>query len=158
MKPKVYIETTIVSYLTAKPSRDSVFHGQQLVTQDWWENERTNYDLVTSQLTLDEAAEGDPDAAARRLAALDAFAVIEVTPDAIALAVTLEQALRLPARARADALHVALAATAAVPFVLTWNCTHLANGHLLGKIETSCRRHGVEPPRVLTPLQLMESP
>jgi hypothetical protein len=109
MKPKAYIETSIVSYLTAWQSRDLVLAAHQQVTRDWWAS-RENFELFASQFVLDEAAAGDEDAAASRLAALAETAVLEVTEDTILLAQKLIAGGGLPLQARVDALHVAMAA------------------------------------------------
>ena len=158
MKPKVYIETTIVSYLTAKPSRDIVRLSHQLVTQKWWRTRRSAYDTFTSQIVIDEASRGDPAAAARRLRALEPITRLELPDTTLALAASFETTLRLPTQARPEAVHLAVAALNAMNFLLTWNCTHLANAHLAGKIEEVCRAFGVDAPYVITPEQLMEKP
>ena len=158
MSPTVYIETTIVSYLTARPSRDLIRRAHQRATKDWWDEDRKAYKLVTSQLTFAEAAAGDLMAAEHRLAVLEPLPLLEISPAALALANALESVLKLPQRSKPDALHVAIAATSGTHFLLTWNCKHLANGNLLGKIEVTCARLGVTAPRVLTPLQLRELP
>jgi len=153
MKPRVYIETSIVSYLTARPSRDLVHAAQQQVTRDWWAA-RGNFDLFASQFVLDEAAAGDADAAARRLAARADTPLLEVTEDAIRLAEKLVAGGGLPSKARVDALHVAMATVHGMHYLLTWNCTHIANATLRGKIEDLCRADGFEPPVICTPLEL----
>jgi len=81
MSSKVYLETTIVSYLTAWPSRDIVRAAQQEVTREWWKT-RESFDLYASELVADEAAAGDPDAAARRLQALRGVQLVAMTPEA----------------------------------------------------------------------------
>ncbi len=67
MPKRIYIETTIPSYLAARPSRDLLQAARQQLTHDWWNNERQHYELCISELVLDEAAAGDLEAAARRL-------------------------------------------------------------------------------------------
>lgn len=153
MKPKAYIETTIVSYLTARSSRDLVVTAHQQVTQDWW-GTRGGFDLFISQFVLDEAAAGDDDAAADRLAALQDASVLDVTEDAVLLAEKLMADGVLPARARVDALHVAVATVHGMDYLLTWNCKHIANASLRGGIEQLCRVAGYEPPVICTPLEL----
>lgn len=153
MRPKAYIETSIVSYLTARQSRDLVLAAHQQVTRDWWAS-RASFELFASQFVLDEAAAGDGDAAARRLAALTEAAALEVTEDAIVLAEALIAGGGLPAQARVDALHVAMAAVHGMDYLLTWNCRHIANATLRGKIESLCREAGFEPPIICTPLEL----
>lgn len=153
MKPKAYVETSIVSYLTARQSRDLVLAAHQQVTRDWWTS-RAAFKLFASQFVLDEAAAGDSDAAADRLSALAEAAILEVTDEAIALAEQLIAGGGLPVQARVDALHVATAAVHGMDFLLTWNCTHIANATLRGKIEELCRAAGFEPPIICTPLEL----
>ena len=153
MKPRAYIETSIVSYLTARQSRDLVLAAHQQVTRDWWVS-RESFELFASQFVLDEAAAGDGDAAASRLAALAEAAILEVTEDAILLAEKLIAGGGLPPQARVDALHVAMAAVHGLDYLLTWNCKHIANATLRGKIEELCREAGFEPPIICTPLEL----
>jgi len=155
MKPRAYIETSIVSYLTAWQSRDLVLAAHQQVTRDWWAR-RGIFELFVSQFVLDEAAAGDEDAAASRLAALAEAAVIEVTEDAILLAEKLIAGGGLPVQARVDALHVAMAAVHGMDYLLTWNCRHIANARTRSQIESICRNMGYEPPVMCTPEELTE--
>lgn len=153
MKPKACIETSIVSYLTGWQSRDLVLAAHQRVTRDWWAS-RGDFELFASQFVLDEAAAGDEGAAASRLTALADVAVLEVTEDAIVLAGRLITGGGLPSQVRVDALHVAMAAVHGMDYLLTWNCRHIANATLRGKIEELCREAGFEPPTICTPLEL----
>lgn len=156
MKPTVYVETTVPSYLTAWQSRDVVRAGEQQVTRDWWER-RTEFELRVSSLVLLECGAGDSDAAALRLAALDGVPVLAQTLEAEALADTLLREVPLPAKAAADALHIAVAAVNGVAYLLTWNCTHIANATLRPRIEAICRQLGYEPPVICTPMELLGS-
>ena len=158
MKPTVYIETTIVSYLTAWPSRDVVRLSHELLTREWWTSERPRFDLYTSALTHQEASAGDPTAAAERLHALEGIPLLTIDAPVVSLAERLVTALSLPTRARADAVHLAVSAVHRLDFLLTWNCRHLANGELAATIERTCDAAGRVAPRVLTPEQLMEQP
>jgi len=117
MAERVYIETTVVSYLTARPSRDVVIAGHQQVTHEWWDTCRANYELCVSQLVLDEAGAGDAQAAQERLLVLQPMLVLETTAEALELAKELLQAGALPAMAADDALHIAVAATKAIPYL-----------------------------------------
>ncbi len=157
-KPSVYIETTIVSYLTAWPSRDIVRLGHEVLTRQWWQDRKSSFETFVSDFVTDEASRGDPKAASERLKALSGIPSLPVTPSAIDLADRLAQALKLPQRARLDAAHVAISAVHRVDYLLTWNCTHLANGALLPKIEAVCRDAGFTSPRILTPQLLMVPP
>jgi hypothetical protein len=111
--------------------------------------------LFVSELVLAEAAAGDPDAAARRAGILQGLAVIDVSPLAETLAGKILESADLPARARADALHIALAASHAMDYLMTWNTTHIANAQFRAKVERACRAAGYEPPVLCTPDELM---
>src|SRR5438093_1920594 len=118
MAERVYIETTFVSYLTARPNRDVVIAGHQQVTHEWWDTRRESYELCVSQLVLGEAAAGDTQAAQERLAVLQPMTVLETRAAAMDLAKELIQAGALPAKAADDALHIAVASTHAIPYLL----------------------------------------
>jgi predicted nucleic acid-binding protein len=156
MKPKVYVETTVISYLTARPSRDVVVLGHQQTTREWWRTRRDRFDLVASQLVLVEASAGDPEAAQERVGVLAELSLLEVTLEAKALARQLVESAAIPAKAAQDALHVAVAVTNGVPYLVTWNCKHLANAALRSKIEETCRAAGYEPVVLCTPEELLE--
>jgi PIN domain-containing protein len=157
MAERVYIETTVVSYLTARPSRDVVIAGHQQVTHEWWDTRRANYELCISQLVLDEAGAGAAQAAQERLLVLQPMLVLETTAEALELAKELLQAGALPAKAADDALHIAVAATKAIPFLLTWNCRQLANAVMRPVIETVCKAKGFKAPIICTPEELLGS-
>ena len=152
-KPRVYVETSVISYLTALPSRDLVVAAHQQVTTDWW-SERQRFELLVSDAVLEEIVRGDAVAAARRLAAVQGLAVLSVAPAAEALARAFLQAAAMPSKAALDAVHVAIAATHGVDFLVTWNCTHIANASVREKIEAACRAAGFRPPVICTPLEL----
>ena len=141
MKQTVYVETIVPNYLTAWPSRDLVRAGEQQVTRDWWAR-RSQCELRASSLVLLECRAGDPEASARRLAALVGVPVIAQVPEAEESAAILQREVPLPERAAADALHIAVAAVNGVPYLLTWNCTPIANASLRSRIEALCRRSG----------------
>lgn len=155
MSSSIYLETTIVSYLTARPNRDLVRAAHQEVTREWWAT-RSAFELYISQLVLDEAAAGDPGAAAQRLEALRDLPLLELTMEATGLARDLVRLAALPSKAAADALHIAIAAVNGLDYLLTWNCAHIANATMRSKIEAICRASGFEPPVICTPLELVE--
>lgn len=157
MKPSVYIETSVLSYLAARPSNDLRAMSNQTTTLEWWETQKDHYNLVASDLVISEASRGHPDAARRRLAAVNDLPLLRVSQEVQDLAQALVQEHALPQKAQADALHVALATVNGVEFLLTWNCTHIANAHTRPKIEATCRAKGYEPPVICTPLELMEN-
>ena len=156
MKLKVYVETTVISYLTARPSRDVVVAGHQQTTHDWWRTCRDRFELVASQLVLGEASIGDPEAARKRVEVLGELSLLEITPEASALALQLVKAAAVPAKAAQDALHLSVAVTNGVNYLVTWNCRHLANAALRAKIEEACRTAGYEPVIICTPEELLE--
>jgi len=156
VKAKVYIETTVISYLTARPSRDVVIAGHQKITRDWWQTDRNKFDLMASQLVVREASAGDPQAAKERLEKLTTLSLLEVTEEAMTLAQELLTTGAVPEKAAEDALHLAIAVTNGVEYLLTWNCKHLANATMRTKIEDVCRAAGYEPVIICTPEELLE--
>ncbi|NQV25086.1 MAG: type II toxin-antitoxin system VapC family toxin [Rhodopirellula sp.] len=156
MKSKVYIETTVVSYLTAWPSRDVVIAGYQQTTREWWRDAASRFDLVASQLVLQEAGAGDPAAAKDRLAALGSVTLLDATEEAAELAEQLLASGAIPAKAAEDAGHIAIAVTNGVEYLVTWNCRHIANATMRSHIERICRNAGYEPTIICTPDELME--
>jgi hypothetical protein len=148
----VYIETSIVGYLTAR-SRDAViFQARQQLTRQWWDDQREKYELVTSQLVIDEASAGDATAAQERLVFLEDMPLLDIQhPDVQTLANKLIASHLLPEKAAADARHVAVSTVFGVEYLLTWNCRHIANAETLPGIYRVLRESGFEPPLVVTP-------
>ena len=130
----VYIETSIVSHATARPSADPKVAVLQQQARDWWANERPKFSVVTSQLVLEEASLGDPDATAERLGMLAPISLIPADQRIEPIADELISRSLMPEKARLDALHVATAAVGGVQFLLTQNCRHIANAHMLPPI------------------------
>jgi hypothetical protein len=153
--PSTYLETTIPSYLTAWRSPELVMAARQEITRDWWDNRRNEFDLFVSQLVIDEASAGDSDAVARRLDILEGIPLIEPLAGTDALVEALIQDLSLPARAAADAVHIALAVVNGIDFLLTWNCTHIANAANRSIIELTCHALGYSAPVICTPEELL---
>jgi hypothetical protein len=155
VKKRVYIETTIVSYLTAKPSRERIMAANQEITREWWKHRRNSYDLYTSQFVLDEAGDGDPEAAKKRLDALDGLPLLDASDDTMQLAEELVRRRLLPARAATDAVHLVVATLNRIDVLLTWNCRHLANADIYVPISRFLRSRGHEPSLVCVPAELM---
>jgi hypothetical protein len=148
------METTIVSYLTARPNRDPVIAGHQQITHDWWDQVRSDFELCTSLLVLQEAGSGDPEAAQDRLMILKSMVLLDTTEAAVVLAEELVRANALPVKAADDALHIAVAASQKIPFLLTWNCRHMANAIMRPVIESVCAKMGYKAPIICTPEEL----
>jgi predicted nucleic acid-binding protein len=156
MKPRVYIETSIPSYLTARRSRDLIAAANQELTQEWWETRKNDFELAISEFVSREAAAGDPDAARNRLAALVGIPELNITDEVDQLAQILMEKVPLPEKAQLDALHIAVATVHGIDYLLTWNCTHINNAELRPKIEAICRLQGYEPPIICTPQELLK--
>lgn len=155
MKPKAYVETSIVSYYTARPSRDLIVAAHQEITHDWWDHQRVDCELFTSQLVHDEAGAGDPRAAAKRLQALQGIDLLDVSDEAADLAEELLVHKCLPRKAAQDALHIAVAAIHHIDYLITWNCKHIANALMRTAIENVIRQNGYQPPIICTPEELL---
>lgn len=155
MRARVYIETSIISYLAARPSRDLVTAARQQITHAWWRSARSEFDLFGSQLVDDEAAAGDPEVAALRMSFVADLPKLAVTPEVIELAADLRLKIPLPPKAGADAFHIAIGACHGIEILLTWNCKHIANARLRSRIEHLCRINGFKPPVLCTPDELM---
>ena len=143
----------MISYLTAKPSRDLIVRAHQQVTRDWW-SRRRRFELYVSDAVLEEAKRGDVAAAARRRSALKGIPILSASAEAEELALELIRSAVMPSTAAIDAVHVAIAAAHGLDFLVTWNCAHIANAVMRGKIETACRNAGFRPPAICTPLEL----
>lgn len=150
------METTIVSYLTATPSGDIIKAAHQRLTREWWAK-RDHFDVFVSQAVLKESARGDRNEAARRLAALQGIPVLAGGVDVSELVERFITSSAFPAKAFIDAVHVAVSVVHGMNYLLTWNCTHIANAAIRGKIEGVCRASGFEPPTICTPEELMEN-
>lgn len=157
MKPRLYIETTIPSYLVARTSRDLRLAAEQETTQEWWELHRHKYELFISEAVLEEAAEGDASFAAKRLAALDGLPRLRATAEVDALVARFLDEQIIPPSVMADAVHLALAAAHGMDFLLTWNCKHLHNPHLERRIVAACSELGYPCPVICTPSELLKS-
>ena len=130
--------------------------ANQYATSEWWETQRPNYSTFVSDLVISEASRGNPKAAQRRLDVITDMPLLQISHEVRALALALIENHALPQKAEADAYHVAIAVVNGVEYLLTWNCTHIANAHMRPKIESTCRAHGYEPPIICTPLELTE--
>ena len=156
MKPTAYIETSVVSYLTSRPSRDVVAMAHQRVTHEWWRTTPERFYLVASQLVIREAAKGDPEAARARLNILKGVTLLDATEDAEQLARELIDLRAVPPNAAADAAHIAIAVVNRVQYLVTWNFRHIANAAMRTGIEQVCRSAGYKPPVMCSPNELME--
>ena len=156
MKPRIYVETSVVSYLVSGPSTDVRVAANQVITIEWWDERRPAFDPYVSEFVLAEAVLGDPMASRLRLDAIKGIPLLEATEEVRRLGDALLTEGPIPALAEIDAYHIAIAAVNGMDYLLTWNCTHIANAAMRSDIETVCRNHGYEPPTICTPQELME--
>ena len=153
--PTVYIESSIISYLRRKPSTDILNAARQLLTTRWWTNERTEYELVISQYVLDEIAAGDSGLAAERLLAVDGIPVLPPAAEIPQIASAIMATAILPPRAQVDALHIAAVAHHRINYLLTWNCSHIANAKILPRIYSVLHDMQLPLPVICTPEELL---
>ena len=127
MPPRVYVETSVISYLAARPSRDLITAARQQLTHEWWRRRRPHFEIYVSKLVLDEANAGDPEAAARRAEFVAGLPLLDITSAAVVFARRLLETVGMPPQATADALHIATAACHGIEYLMTWNSAHIAN-------------------------------
>ncbi|MEN6450050.1 MAG: type II toxin-antitoxin system VapC family toxin [Thermoguttaceae bacterium] len=151
----VYVETSVVSYLTSRPSRDVRVAAWQEITAQWWDNERVKYELFTSELVITEAGGGNATAARNRLSQIEAIPVLAIDEAAQELAARLIRDGAVPASSQADALHIAIASVHGLDYLLTWNCRHIDNAATKPLIRSICAVVGYQCPEICTPLELM---
>ena len=155
MKPKVYIETTIPSYLVGRPSRDLIVAAHQELTREWWQFRQNDFDIFISQFVIDEASLGDPDLSGKRIKIIQDLDQLEITKDVQFLATELVLSNTIPKNAATDAAHIAIASVHSMDYMLTWNCTHIANAEIYKKVQRVCDNNGFLCPIICTPEELM---
>jgi predicted nucleic acid-binding protein len=157
MKPKVYVETSVVSYLTAWPSGDLIISARQKITRDWWRNAPATFELVASERVIREAGFGDADAAKDRLAVLEGLPLLVATHEAQDLVDALVAKGAMPPSELEDAMHIALAVVNGVEYLATWNFKHIANATMRSLINDTCSGAGYLPTIICTPEELIEA-
>ncbi len=156
MRKIVYSETSVISYLCARTSRDIVLAAHQSVTQDWWDHHRKRYDCYVSEFVLQEVAAGDPEAAGARMSVAEALPQLAVTSQTAAVARELLLRTKLSKKVAVDLAHIATAAVYGIDYLLTWNCAHIANPHWQPQIRCILESTGYACPVICTPLELLE--
>jgi hypothetical protein len=154
MKPVVYIETSVISYLASRPSRDVVIAARQAISHDWWENQRHRFELRISALVEEEISRGDAFAAERRATLIANIPSLSVSDAATALAEKLIQQNALPKTSEEDALHIAIAAAQGVDYLLTWNFKHINNAETKRLIVEVVESFGYVCPQLCSPEEL----
>ena len=157
MKPIVYIESSVISYLTSRPSADPIKSAWQSVTAQWWNTKLEQVTACISPYVIEEVCAGDPDAARQRIDMIRPLTVLDSNVEVEALAEFLLLGGGLPPKARFDALHIACAAFHNVNVVMTWNFKHIANPAQLPVMRGLCAARGYRLPELVSPLEMMES-
>ena len=155
MKAKLYLETTIPSYLVGRSSRDLLVATHQQITREWWESRRMDFDLYVSELVHQEVRAGDAQLAKSRLEILEGVPVLATSKEILRLAEKLITAGPIPRKAADDAAHIAVATVYGCEYLLTWNCRHIANAEMQRAIRDVVERHGYDVPYLCTPEELM---
>lgn len=155
MKPRIYLETSVISYLTARPSRDLIVAAHQQVTQEWWQKRQRHFEVFISQLVIQEAGFGNEEAARKRLSIIEPLPLLELNRESLQLARIFLQKNLIPRKFGEDSLHIAVAAVHGMNYLLTWNCKHIANAEIQKKISACCISEGYDPPVICTPEELL---
>jgi predicted nucleic acid-binding protein len=156
MKESIYLETTVVSYYTSKPSRDIIVLAHQEITRQWWPMAIRRYNVFISEVVIEEASFGDPEAAKRRLEELKNFPHLELNDKVEEMAQVYMERLEILEKSFRDAAHLAIACVHNIDYLVTWNCTHLANGEVIKKLMKMNESSGIHTPIICTPEELME--
>ena len=154
-KESVYIETTVVSYLTAWLSRDLIRAAHQQITQEWWQHRRNDFEIFVSEFVILESSAGDAEAAEKRLEVLEEIALLDVNLEVEHLAKRLVAEKAMPEKSVTDALHIAVASVHAVDYLLSWNCKHIVNAEMQDAIRKVCETSGYKFPKICTPEELL---
>ncbi|KOR31806.1 hypothetical protein TI05_11260 [Achromatium sp. WMS3] len=153
---KIYIETSIVSYLTARPSNNLITAAWQQATIDWWNNDKDRFAVYISEIVIEEASKGDQIAASKRLSVLRDIEILQLNETAIALAKELIKEGCVPNKALDDALHIAITAINNIEFLLTWNCKHINNAEMKPKIRKIIEGYDYQYPEIATPIEFIK--
>jgi len=155
MSETVYIETSILGYLTARSTKNLILAANIEITKDWWESRRSAFILYVSQAVLIEVAQGDVEIAAQRLEMLRSLPLLELNGAVRNLAAQFLTRSSLPPKADVDAIHIAAATVHSMDYLLTWNCKHIANAQIQGKLAEISLDCGYQLPIICTPYELL---
>jgi hypothetical protein len=155
MSESIYIETSILGYLTARATKNLIIAANIEITRDWWESRRNDFTLYISQVVLDEVAQGDAEIASQRLKIIENLPLLELNENVKKLATQLLQKSNLPPKASDDTTHIAAATVYGLDYLLTWNCKHIANAQIQKKLSQISAECGYELPTICTPYELL---
>lgn len=155
-KPSVYIETTVISYVTARLSRDLIVVAHQQTTMEWWESTLPRCDPFISPMVIEEVSRGDKEAANLRLKKISGFPVLKITNEVRELADLYFRQTQIPEKARGDTYHLALATYHGMDFLVSWNFTHILAAPVKAMIQNINTSRGIRTPIICSPEELME--
>jgi predicted nucleic acid-binding protein len=156
MRETVYVETSVIGYLTVRPSNNLIVMANLEITRRWWETRRGQFTLYISSVVLDEAGRGDAEIAGKRLEILQDIPVLALTEAIQDLGMQFLAKSNLPVKASDDAIHIATATVHGLDYLLTWNCKHIANAQIQKKLAEICLEFGYKLPTICTSYELME--
>jgi hypothetical protein len=154
MKPTVYVESSVISYLASKPSRDVVIAGRQAISHDWWKNHRHRFELRISILVEEEISQGDPQAAKLRIGRVTDIPSFSISDEAAKIAELLVSQNAIPKGSEEDALHIGIAAAQGADYLLTWNFKHINNAETKAAITQLVESCGYACPQLCSPEEL----
>lgn len=154
MVSTVYIESSVISYLTSRPSRDLVTAARQAITVEWWDDRKSGYEVYISALVEEEISCGDPHASSLRLSIVEGIPALDISEEAKNLAKDLVRFEAIPRNSEEDALHIAIAAANGMDFLLTWNFKHINNAETKEAIAKVVESHGLVCPVLCSPEEL----
>ncbi|QJB44058.1 type II toxin-antitoxin system VapC family toxin [Dolichospermum flos-aquae] len=155
MIESLYLDTSIIGYLTIRPSTNLITASNSVITQNWWDTRRENFTLYISEVVLEELARGDQEIVTKRLDLISELPLLALNEAVEELAQQFLTKSNLPPKASDDALHIALATVYKVDYLLTWNCKHIANAQIQKKLSQVSIQSGYELPTICTPYELM---
>ncbi|MBI5472254.1 MAG: type II toxin-antitoxin system VapC family toxin [Ignavibacteriae bacterium] len=156
MKPTIYIETSVISYLLARTSLNAIIAARQEFTRQWWKRVLPNLHPFISPTVLDEIGLGDTHAAEERLAHVASFPVLGLSPEIVELAKEYQAKSQIPEKSRSDAFHLAFASRHGMDYLVSWNMTHIVNARVRRTIEVINQARGIRTPTICTPEELEE--
>lgn len=152
----VYIESSVISYITSRSSKDIVTAARKSITIEWWEAYKDSFEVFISELVLEEIGAGDAFAASSRLAVVENIPVLITTDSAIFLAKALISENAIPSTSAEDAMHISIAAVQGIDFLLTWNFKHINNANTKNKIAKVITQNNYTCPVLCSPEELID--
>lgn len=156
VRPKLYVETTVISYLVARPSNDASLVYRQQITRQLWEECADDYEFVVSDIVISEILRGDAETAQRRFDVVANLTILDISPDVDKLTQDLIDAGAVPHQARSDAQHITFAAVNSIDYLVSWNYKHIVNEIKRQLINEVCHAAGFQSPTICTPIEIIE--